>query len=90
MDEPRLTSQRRRIRAEPQRGIVHFHKVFKGFQQLVQFGLNWCSGPFWGDMQETHVFPLFLEVPGRQHVCLCGMHGLAVDLAANLIVHRLI
>ena len=30
----------------------------------------------WVDVQKTHVFPLFLEVPRRQPAGMCAVHGL--------------
>jgi hypothetical protein len=52
----------------PHCGIVHFHKVLKGFRPIDKVLVVLIRSALWRDMHETHDFPLFLEVP-RGSLC---------------------
>ena len=85
MEAPRLTSQRRRIRAEPQRGIVHFRKVFKGFRPIGAAAMLLVQRPLWGGHAETQGFPMFFEGSQGQPVRLCGMLDFTCHLMSKVI-----
>ena len=85
MEEPRLTSQWRRIRAEPQRGIVHFCKVFKGFGPIGAAAMLLVQRPLWGGHAGNACFPMFFEGSQGQPVHLCGMLDFTSDFMPNVI-----
>ena len=82
--------QRRRIRAKPQRGIVHFHKVFKGVRPIGPAVILLVQRPLWGGHAETQGFPIVFEGSQGQPVRMRGMLDFTIDLMGKLIEHRLI
>ena len=57
---------------------VDFHKVFKGFWGNDKFFMIMISSSLWGGPAETHVFPLFLKVPGSGPLACVQRMGLLV------------
>ena len=71
-------SHRHGICTERDRENVHFYKVFKGFRRNYRALMEMITPSLWGGLAETHVFPLFLEVPGGGPLASVQHMGLLV------------
>ena len=59
---------------------VDFYKVFKGFRRNYRALMEMITPSLWGGLAETHVFPLFSEVPGSGRMISLHRMGLLVNI----------
>ena len=74
----------------PHRGIVHFHKVFKGFRPIGPALMVLVQRPLWGAHAKTQDFSIVFGDLRMQPVRTCGMLGFAWELISKVISRYLI
>ena len=67
---------------KPYHKNVVVYKVFNGFRRNDKVFMEMIRSSLWGGLAETHVFPLFLEVPGGGPLTCVQRMGLLEHWAA--------